>query len=37
MNQGGAIRVSREVRFFPGHRVMDEHYGWGMRWQAGSK
>lgn len=36
-NQGGAIRVSREVRFFPGHRVMDEHYGWGMRWQAGSK
>lgn len=36
-NQGGAIRVNREVRFFPGHRVMDEHYGWGMRWQAGSK
>ena len=36
-NQGGAIRVSREVRFFPGHRFMDEHYGWGMRWTAGSK
>jgi tellurite resistance protein TerA len=36
-NQGGAIRVNREARFFPGHRVMDEHYGWGMRWQAGSK
>jgi len=36
-NQGGSIKVSREVRFFPGHRVMDEHYGWGMRWQAGSK
>ena len=36
-NQGGAIRVSREVRFFAGHRLMDDHYGWGMRWQAGSK
>jgi tellurite resistance protein TerA len=36
-NQGGAIRVSREVRFFTGHRYMDEHYGWGMNWKAGSK
>jgi tellurite resistance protein TerA len=36
-NQGGSVRVNREVRFFPGHRVMDEHYGWGMNWRAGSK
>jgi tellurite resistance protein TerA len=36
-NQGGSIRVNREVKFFPGHRIMDEHYGWGMNWKAGSK
>jgi tellurite resistance protein TerA len=36
-NQGGGVRVSREVRFFPGHRQMDEHYGWGLSWQSGSK
>lgn len=36
-NVGGEIKVSREVRFFPGHKVMDDAYGWGMRWVAGSK
>lgn len=36
-NQGGSIKVSRELKFFPGHCYMDEHYGWGMRWTAGSK
>ena len=36
-NDGGQIRVDREVRFFKGHKFMDEAYGWGMRWQAGSK
>lgn len=36
-NDGGQMRVSREVRFFPGHRAMDEHYGWGLNWTAGSK
>jgi len=36
-NDGGQIRVSREVQFFPGHKYMDEHYGWGMAWQAGRK
>ena len=36
-NVGGEIKVSREVKFFRGHVFMDEAYGWGMRWQAGSK
>jgi tellurite resistance protein TerA len=36
-NEGGRIKISREVRFFPGHRFTDEHYGWGMNWKAGSK
>ena len=36
-NDGGQIRVSREVRFFRGHEAMDDAYGWGMRWRAGRK
>jgi tellurite resistance protein TerA len=36
-NVNGAVRVNREVRFFNGHRKLDEAYGWGMRWTAGSK
>ncbi|SDJ56139.1 TerD family protein [Salipiger marinus] len=36
-NMGGEIKVSREVRFFRGHKFMDEAYGFGFRWTAGSK
>lgn len=36
-NQGGQIRVSREVAFFQGHEPMDRAYGWGMNWRAGRK
>ncbi|MCE6957749.1 TerD family protein [Cereibacter sphaeroides] len=36
-NEGGRIKVSREVKFFRDQEVMDHHYGWGMRWRAGSK
>lgn len=36
-NVGGAVKVSREVRFFNGHEDADRAYGWGMRWTAGSK
>ena len=36
-NDGGQMNVNREVKFFPGHREMDKHYGWGFRWQHGSK
>lgn len=36
-NVGGAVNVRREVKFFKGHREIDEAYRWGMRWAAGSK
>jgi len=36
-NQGGSIKVNREIKFFRGHRYMDQNYGWGMTWEAGSK
>jgi tellurite resistance protein TerA len=36
-NQGGEVRVSREVTFHNGHKEMDQSYGWGFRWKAGSK
>lgn len=36
-NDGGQMRLNREVLFFNGHRDMDSHYGWGMNWVSGSK
>lgn len=36
-NDGGRMSLRREMRFFPGHTPMDRHYGWNMRWGAGSK
>ena len=36
-NACGEIKVSREVKFFRGHELMDRAYGWGMAWRAGSK
>jgi tellurite resistance protein TerA len=36
-NTGGAVKVNREVKFFPGHQELDNAYRWGMRWSAGSK
>lgn len=36
-NVGGSVKVTRRVDFHKGHRKMDEAYGWGMRWSAGSK
>lgn len=29
--------VEKLVRFFPGHRAVDEAYGWGLKWVAGHK
>jgi tellurite resistance protein TerA len=29
--------IERLVQYFSGHREMDEAYGWGLRWVAGSK
>lgn len=36
-NQGGQISIERINRYFPGHRDMDKAFGWGLRWQRGSK
>jgi len=29
--------VVKQVTFHNGHAAADRAYGWGMRWQAGSK
>jgi len=35
---GGDLSVRREVRYIDGsQKALDQAYGWGMRWQAGSK
>lgn len=36
-NVNGALQVNREVRYFRGHKEMDEAYHWGLNWRAGSK
>lgn len=37
-NDGGALRVDREVRYVQGsQRQLDEAYGWGMQWTVGRK
>lgn len=37
-NIDGDLVVHREVRYVRGgHRALDMHYGWGMRWTAGRK
>lgn len=33
----GKLKVTKLERYFWGHREMDEAYGWGLRWVAGSK
>ncbi|MDR1604046.1 MAG: TerD domain-containing protein [Gracilibacteraceae bacterium] len=34
---GDQLEVKREEKFFQGHREVDQHYGFGFRWQAGRK
>lgn len=34
---GQTFSVEKLVRFFPGHRAMDEAYGWGLQWTPGRK
>lgn len=37
-NSGGALNIQREIRYLPGvQKDLDNAYGWGMRWTAGSK
>ncbi|PVF11494.1 tellurium resistance protein, partial [Yersinia pestis] len=37
VNESGNIKVERINRYFSGHKEMDEAFGWGFRWKAGSK
>lgn len=36
-NQGGQLKLSRQVRYFGNHRDMDAAFGFGLNWQAGRK
>ena len=37
INDNGAMRVERLNTYFAGHPPMDQAYGWGFKWGAGSK
>jgi len=37
VNENGNIKVERINQFFNGHAEMDQAFGWGFRWKAGSK
>ncbi|MDF7675283.1 TerD family protein [Neisseriaceae bacterium ESL0693] len=37
VNVDGTIKVERINRYFYGHSDMDNAFGWGFRWQAGTK
>jgi tellurite resistance protein TerA len=36
-NQGGNLKVTKLVEYFLDHRYLDQAYGFGLRWVAGSK
>lgn len=36
-NDGGTVKVTKLVEYFPGHKQMDSAHGWGFRWTRGSK
>lgn len=36
-NQSGHLKVTKLVEYFQDHRFMDQAYGFGLRWVAGSK
>lgn len=36
-NQGGNIKITKLVEYFLDHRFLDQAYGFGLRWVAGSK
>lgn len=36
-NHNGAIRATKHVEYFSGHDTMDQRFGYGFRWKAGSK
>ena len=36
-NKQGDVLITKEERYFAGHREADEHYGFGFNWRAGRK
>jgi len=36
-NDDGQLTVTRKVDYFIDQRQLDEHFGWGLQWQAGNK
>lgn len=36
-NYGGEIKITKEERYFDNHSNCDKHYGFGFKWEAGSK
>jgi tellurite resistance protein TerA len=36
-NVDGEVKVERQVKYCDGHESLDEMFGWGLRWTAGSK
>lgn len=36
-NSQGNIQVARKMEYVAGHRELDQLFGFGMRWKAGSK
>lgn len=36
-NDNEQLRITREDRYFAGHRELDKHYGFGFQWQRGKK
>lgn len=37
INDNGTLNLQRVDRYFSGHKALDEAFGWGFRWKAGSK
>ncbi|SET46816.1 TerD family protein [Thorsellia anophelis] len=37
VNQNGSMNVERIDRYFAGHKDLDNAFGWGFSWKAGSK
>lgn len=36
-NERGELKITKLAEYFAGHRDLDQRYGWGLDWQAGSK
>lgn len=36
-NNGGDMKLTRQVRYVDNHRDLDRAYGWGLNWTAGRK